>query len=328
MAFFDFPEDQLRSYTGAATKPDDFESFWLSTLEEQPTDLDVQVEKVEFPVAAYEVFDVSFLGYGGARIHSWVRVPRGEGPRPTVLHFIGYSGSRGYPWKEDWFGEAGYIHATMDSRSQGWRTRNFGPTTDDLDLARGFTAQPGLMTSGVLDRDTYYYRRIFVDTIRFLQALLTLDIVDPDKVVVTGASQGGGLALALTGLAALVKIPLAGSMVDVPFMCDFPRAVGLTDDEPYNEIREYLRYNPQLTDQVFTTLAYFDGVNFARLADAPALFSTGLMDTTCPPSTVFAAYNTYAHTDKDIEVWRWNGHEGGQEHMVLKQLSWLQARVG
>ena len=80
MAFFDFPEDQLRSYTGAATKPDDFESFWLSTLEEQPTDLDVQVEKVEFPVAAYEVFDVSFLGYGGARIHSWVRVPRGEDP--------------------------------------------------------------------------------------------------------------------------------------------------------------------------------------------------------------------------------------------------------
>jgi cephalosporin-C deacetylase len=117
-------------------------------------------------------------------------------------------------------------------------------------------------------------------------------------------------------------------MPDVPFLCDFPRAIGLTDDNPYAEVREYLRYNPQLTDQVFSTLAYFDGVNFARFAQAPALFSTGLMDTTCPPSTVFAAYNTYLHEDRKIEVWRWNGHEGGQEHMVLKQLSWLLEHVG
>ena len=58
------------------------------------------------------------------------------------------------------------------------------------------------------------------------------------------------------------------------------------------------------------TLSYFDGVNFARLATAPALFSTSLMDQVCPPSTVMGAYQAYAGP-KDIRIWEHNGHEGG-----------------
>ena len=330
MAFFDFPEDQLRTYFGQATLPTDFEEFWRSTLDEQlPLDLAIQLERVEIPITAYEVYDLSFLGYGGARIHAWVRVPLNvDGPHATVVNYLGYSGSRGYPWRDSHYAQAGYVHITMDSRSQGWGTRSFGALSPDPDLTRGQMAAPGVMTSGILDRETYYYRRIFIDAVRALQAALTLRWVDPARLVVAGASQGGGITLAATGLAAMAGIPVTATMPDVPFLCDFPRAVGLTDAYPYCEIVDYLAYHPGLTSQAFTTLSYFDGVNFSRFGSVPALFSTALMDQICPPSTVFAAYNTYAGADKAITVWPWNNHDGGQDHMVYEQLLWLTSHLG
>jgi len=325
MAFFDFPEEKLRTYTGQATLPDDFEAFWGSTLDEQlPKDLMIQLEKVDVPITAYDVYDMSFLGYDGTRIHAWVRVPLNcTGPQASVVNYLGYSCSRGYPWRDSHFAQAGYVHITMDSRSQGWGTRSFGALSPDPDPARSQMAAPGVMTSGVLDRETYYYRRIYIDAVRAIQAALTLTWVDPDRLIVAGASQGGGLTLAATGLAAMAGINVAACLPDVPFLCDFPRAVGLTDAYPYCEIVDYLCAYPHLGDQVFTTLSYFDGVNFARFGSAPALFSTGLMDEICPPSTVFAAYNTYAGADKAIKVWPWNTHDGGGDHMIYEQLLWL-----
>ena len=62
----------------------------------------------------------------------------------------------------------------------------------------------------------------------------------------------------------------------------------------------------------------------ARLATAPALFSVAMMDPVCPPTTVFAAYNAYAGP-KDIAVYEFNGHEGGEAFQRARQLEWLAA---
>ena len=80
-------------------------------------------------------------------------------------------------------------------------------------------------------------------------------------------------------------------------------------------------------DRVFETLRYFDGMNFAARATAPALFSVALMDAICPPSTVFAAYNHYAG-DKSIEIWRYNGHEGGAGFQRAAQIRYLAKLFG
>ena len=76
-------------------------------------------------------------------------------------------------------------------------------------------------------------------------------------------------------------------------------------------------------DRAFTTLSYHDGMNFAARAKAPALFAVGLMDEICPPSTVFAAYNHYAGP-RDIRVWPYNGHEGGDVLQVAEQFAFLE----
>jgi len=99
---------------------------------------------------------------------------------------------------------------------------------------------------------------------------------------VQGVSQGGGLAQAVAGL-----VPnLLAVMPDVPFLCHFRRALDVSETNPYEEITRYLSVRRQTVDQVFSTLSYFDAVNFAKRANAPALFSVALRDLTCPPSTV------------------------------------------
>lgn len=123
-------------------------------------------------------------------------------------------------------------------------------------------------------------------------------------------------------------------MPDVPFLCHFERAVGMTGQEPYEEISRYLSIMRHKVATVFTTLSYFDAVNLAKrvTADTPALFSTGEMDMTCPPSTVFAARNWWGRTDAsqtgdapEIVVYPFNQHEGGQMVKGGKQLTWLRA---
>jgi cephalosporin-C deacetylase len=130
-------------------------------------------------------------------------------------------------------------------------------------------------------------------------------------VAVNGGSQGGGLALAAAGL-----VPdLLLTLTDVPFMCHWRRATEITDNDPYHEIVRYTKVHRDQAERVFSTLSYFDGLNFAARAKSPALFSVALMDDICPPSTVFAAYNHYAGP-KAIEVYPFNGHENGETIQV------------
>ena len=74
--------------------------------------------------------------------------------------------------------------------------------------------------------------------------------------------------------------------------------------------------------RVLEVLSYFDASLLARTATAPALFSVGLMDHCCPPSTVYAAFNAYSGR-KTMCTYRYNDHEGGQFHQEAEQLHWL-----
>jgi cephalosporin-C deacetylase len=147
--------------------------------------------------------------------------------------------------------------------------------------------------------------------------------VAPDRVVATGNSQGGGLALAVAGL-----VPdLAALVVTAPLLCHIARAIEITDAAPYGEIVTYLSVHRDAVAAVRHTLSYVDGVAFARRASAPAHFGVGLRDTVCPPSTVFAAYNRYGGADRTIEVYPFNHHEGGEAVHVRRQLRWLAERL-
>jgi cephalosporin-C deacetylase len=323
MARFDLSPDQLREYTPERTEQSDFDAFWTTTLEaSRALATPPVITPIDVGLRTVETFDVTFSGYKGQPIKGWLIIPaQRSGPLPAVVEYIGYGGGRGFP--TDWlvWASAGYAHLVMDTRGQG---SNWSPgDTPDLEVDGGSPQSPGFMTRGITSKETYYYRRVFTDAVLAVDTAKSLPEVDATRVAVGGGSQGGGITLAVTGL----RNDLAAAIPDVPFLCHYRRATEITDSDPYKEIGRYLAIHRDQVEEVFTTLSYFDGVNFATRAQAPALFSTALMDMTCPPSTVFAAYNHYAG-EKEIRVWPYNGHEGGATFQLQDKVTFLREKLG
>lgn len=318
----DLPIDQLRAYAPDLAAPSDLEAFWATTLAETRThDLAATFTPVDDRLAVIDTFDVTYAGFGGSPVRAWLHVPAGaSGPLPAVVEYMGYGGGRGLAHERALFAAAGYAHFVMDTRGQGsgWSVGD----TPDADTG-GEPAHPGYMTRGITDPASYYYRRVFADAVRAVEAVRSHPAVDASRVVVTGGSQGGGITIAV---AALVD-DLAGAAPDVPFLCDFPRALTIVDRDPYEEVVRYLKAHRDHVGAVMRTLAYFDGAILGRSATAPALFSVGLMDAICPPSTVFAAYNRYGGPKTMLE-YAFNDHEGGGGFHDIAKLDWLRQRFG
>ena len=314
---FDFSLVELERYQPVETAPADFGAFWDATLEAARTfPLNARFEPVQTLLRSVAVYDLSFSGYGGATVRGWLLLPAGaRAPLPCVVEYLGYGGGRGLP--TDWllWPSAGYALLVMDTRGQGsaWSA---GDTPDPQ--AGGEPHLPGFMTQGIGARETYYYRRLYTDAVRAVEAARSHPLIDLERVAVSGGSQGGGLALAAAGLLPDVAICLP----DVPFLCHFSRAVILTDSAPFSEVAAYLRVHRTRVTQVMHTLSYFDGMHFAGRAKAEALFSVALMDNVCPPSTIYAAYNRYGG-HKSIRVYPFNGHEGGGTQQAQAKLAFV-----
>jgi cephalosporin-C deacetylase len=345
MPLSDLPLPQLSAYTSAVQEPGDFRDFWDSTLrEERARPLAVTFEPVENHLQVIDTFDVTFAGFGGAPIKAWLHLPANlpaDAALPAVVQYAGYSGGRGLVNQDTRWAQAGYAHLLMDTRGQGYGV-HAGDTADPHPSA-GEVAYAGQMTRGISSKDTYYYRRVFVDAFRAVEAVQAHPAVDASRIILSGGSQGGGMTLAVAGLAPGRLPGVIAALPDVPFLQDFPRSVDLASRGPYPEVAGFLARHRDREDHVLAVLNYFDGVHLGKYAQVPALFSVALMDDICPPSTVFAAYNAYGtassqpgagpggisagsatHAAKEIEVYRYNNHEGGQEHQWIKQLCYVR----
>jgi cephalosporin-C deacetylase len=321
MPFPDLIQPELAAYHSRVTCPEDFGAFWGKTLATSRSAASgVTLSAAATTLTLVEVFDVTFPGFGGQPVKGWLTLPRHRSGRlPLVVQFVGYGGGRGFPHEDLHWAASGYAYFKMDTRGQGsvW---SVGDTADPVGAG---AAYPGFMTRGILSAEDYYYRRVFTDGVRAIDALLTLDSIDPDRIAVCGGSQGGGITLAVAGLDPRV----AAAMPDVPFLCDFPRGMRVAARPPYTELVSYLAQHRDHAATVMRTLSYFDGVNFARSAKAPALFSVALMDDVCPPSTVYGAFNAYAGPKTMVE-YEFNNHEGGQAFQQARQMAWLRDLFG
>jgi cephalosporin-C deacetylase len=317
----DLPLEDCHAYRPELPLPDGFDDFWSGTLSEALHDGapgKPRYEQVDCGLAQVRTYDVSVPGYGGRPVRGWLHMPSGATePLGCVVEYLGYGRGRGLAHEQLMWACAGYAHLIMDTRGQGWSTA--GGDTADTDPGAAGTV-PGFLTRGIESPETYYYRRVFTDAVRCVEAMREHPGIDPSRIVVTGVSQGGGIALAVSGLLE----GLAGVMPDVPFLCNIPRGARIAGMPPYTEIAAYLRLHRDRAEPVFRTLAYFDAAQHATRATAPALFSIAMMDEICPPSTCFTAYNRYAGP-KDVRVYGFNGHEGGGEHHRAEQLAWVRS---
>lgn len=348
MAQFDLPIEQLRDYRSAEVEPHDFDDRWRTTLEAaRQHHVIISINEVDNGLAAVDCWDIRFAGFDGTPVAAWFSRPAGIPlcvELPVVVEYLGYGRGRGLPHERLLWVSAGYAHLLVDSRGQGGQYGNGGDTSDTVPAP---PSAPGVVTRGILSHADHYYRRLITDAARGVDAARALPGIDPRTVIVAGNSQGGLLSLAAAGL-----VPdVAACLTSAPFLCHPERALRITEAAPWDELVQYLSVFRDAEAAVMRTLSYVDGVAFARRGRAPVHFATGLRDTVCPPSTVFAAFNSYGEgknaavdthsagsgsatpsassradlPSREIEVYPFNHHEGGDAVNTRRQLEWLRS---
>ena len=287
---FDFPLEELKTYRGINPRPDDFDEYWEKGLKEmRSTDPKLELIPADFEAPGVECSHLYFTGVGGARVHAkLLRPANAKKPHPAILMFHGYTGNAG-----DWFDKLGYVAqgftvAAMDCRGQGG-------LSEDNSVVLGNTYN-GQIIRGLEDAmhgkpEKLLFRQIFLDTVQLAKIIMEMPDVDPDRVGVTGGSQGGALTVACIALEPRIKraVPV------YPFLSDYKRVWEMDQaKDAYKELQEYFRlFDPthENEDKVFETLGYIDIQNFAARIKTNLIWVTGLMDTICPPSSQFAVYN-------------------------------------
>lgn len=303
MPIFEMPFEELLSYQGTNPRPQDFEEYWARALREMHAlGTDCELVPAAFSAPGVDCFDLWFEGVGHARVYAKLLIPKGRDRCPALVRFHGYSGSSG-----DWarllhFAQAGFVTAAMDCRGQGGRSEDTGGVKGNTlngQIIRGLDDE---------DPDKLLVRSLFLDAAQLARIVMALPRTDETRVGALGESQGGALTLACASLEPNIK-----RLTPVyPFMCDYKRVwdMDLAVDA-YSEIREYFRrFDPQhkREDEVFTKLGYIDLQHLAPRIKGETLLCAGLMDTICPPSTQFAAYNKIT-AKKRHEIWPDFGHE-------------------
>jgi cephalosporin-C deacetylase len=319
MASVDWPYERLVEYVPDLTKADDFDAFWDEEIAQSDTvPLRAEFSEIERSLPGARVYDVAFDGADGVRVRGWFMTPKHvAGPLPAVVQFIGYTGGRDYPHALSAHVLNGFCAFIMDSRGQG------GNTGMRLDTTHG--AQSGFISHGILDRDAYYYKQFYMDTVRAVEAVAAREEVDEKRICAIGGSQGGALSIACASLSPRV----VAMAPDVPWLSHFRRSVEIASG-PYEEITNFMKRFPQHIEQAFSTLSYFDNMNLVtRTRVERAYYSVGLWDPVCPPSTVYASYNHLpTSVEKSIEIYPYNGHEGGGNLHQQRKLEWLRETLG
>ena len=316
MPAVDMSLDQLKVYQGKNPRPADFDEFWdAALLEMRATDPKVELIPVDFPSKVADCYDLYFTGTKGARIHARFAKPKNlQGKAPAVLKFHGLSGSAASFRDLVYFAAEGFVVADMDCRGQGGTSEDVGGTlgtTHTTQFVRGLDGDP----------QDLHYRDVFLDTAMLARIVMDMDEVDETRVAAKGGSQGGALTLACAALEPRLKLALPV----YPYLSDYKRVWEMDLAKgAYEGLRYYFRhFDPrhEREEEIFTKLGYIDVQFLAPRIKARVIMSTGLMDTTCPPSTQFAAFNKIT-SEKEVVIYPDFGHEGleGQTDLECRKL--------
>lgn len=300
-------EDQILPTT---IEPADFDSFWNESLSKarqvplNPTMTLVPEECTE----TKNVYQISFQNERrGSRIYGILSVPKKKGKYPAILRLPG-AGIRSYSAMD--FGEevislAIGIHGIPVKLPQEVYSSLYS----------------GAMTTYYLmnrdNRDRYYYKRVFIGCVRAIDFIYSLPEFDGNNIGVTGGSQGGALSIATTALDSRVKF-LA---VFYPALCDY---AGYLHGRAGGWPHFFRKMKPSKEEE--EALAYFDIVNFARRVKVPGWYSWGFNDDTCPPTSMFAAYNVIPGK-KELHLYQEIGHWTYPEQQMDSK-EWLQKQCG
>jgi len=274
--------------------PEDFDKFWQERREElAKVPLKSSLEPVEVPdnlKDKVECFDVKIDCAGGMPVSGYFAKPgkAAQGSLPAIVFYH----AAGVRSSSKPFGYAARGMLALDINAHG--IENGKPENFYKELAEGKLKGYPFFNSD--DSDKIYFKGMFLRLIRSLDFIKSRPEWDGKTLIVSGSSQGGGQALVAAGLDPRVTLCIA----HVPALCDhtgiladqssgWPRFIKLKDGKPENE-------------NIVRTVPYFDAANFASKIKADTLITVGFIDTTCAPSSVYAAYNNIKGSKQIINM--------------------------
>lgn len=295
--------------------PTDFDDFWNNALVDlAKVPMDAKMTLIpERCTEKVNVYQVNLQNYKvGTRLYGILCVPKKEGKYPALLQVPG-AGVRAYT-------------GDIANAEKGIITFQIGihgiPVTMDpsvyLDLGTGILN--GYFNHNLDDRDRFFYKRVYVGCVRANDFLTSLPQFDGVNLAVTGGSQGGALSIVTAALDKRVKN--LGAFY--PALSDVTGYLsGRAGGWPHYFDKANMAYNN--TKEKLKTLGYYDVVNFAKRVKVPGFYSWGYNDETCPPTSMYAAYNSIT-APKELFLALATGHWTYPEQNE-KMTNWLLGKL-
>ena len=295
--------------------PDDFDAFWdeqkkqLATVALAPV-----LTPIPSPSPDIASFDVQIPCIGPG-VSGYYSRPSQAKPKscPAVLYVHGAGVRSSVQGSANGAAKLGRLG--LDINAHG--IPNGKPDTFYAELANGELKD--YRYAGRESRDTSYFRLMYLRLIRALDFLTAQPEWDGKVLVVTGHSQGGGQSIVAAGIDPRVT----GFATGVPAMCDH-------SGEAAGRINGWPRLVPRDSDgkpnaKILEASRYVDAMNFATRTKAEAIFSVGFIDTVCPPTSVYAAYNNVSGK-KEMVIEPLMGHAAPPK--IMEQFNvWIAAHI-
>ena len=292
-------EEALKTKVIPQSKKEDFEQFWADAVAQlRRVPLEYTRKKLETCYdKTFTTYQITYNTHDDTMVDAYFSVPVGAtGKLPCVAFYHGGGEKRELMPS---IVAIGVCYFSIDVRGQG------GTTADNGHYTCG-DPEGGLMTRGILDKEQFYMRNIYLDAVRAMDVIASLPEVDPDRIVTFGGSQGGALSIAASALSGKSQHCFSS----ITSYCCLDRRTELGSGM-FRSLHEYLEQHPQEKQQALETLTYFDTLNMVSLLKVPVSFCLCLADPICLPEFVYSAY---AHTpgEKEIDLYPDIGHRQPQ----------------
>jgi len=265
--------------------PEDFSEYWkqerknLMALPMEVSTATVDEEEVE---TGYSCVNIEINCTGSKPARGYFAKPEIASPKslPIVIlvHAAGVKGSwcRSEPGNAMKYAKLGAL--CFDLNAHGML--NGQPEEYYANLEEG--ELKNYYYQGLTSRDDFYFRGMYLRLMRTIEFLCRQPEWDRKRILVIGESQGGGQALVAAGLDKRVSAVVAL----VPAMCDW---LGPLADREGGWPQPLKANFPK--EEIIKTVPYFDAANILKGSKATIFVEIGLIDVTCPPSSVYAAIN-------------------------------------
>ena len=313
-----FSPEKLEPYT---KMPTDFNDFWQGLLKEQEScPMNPEVKYIEeYSSDKVDCYLVKLQCYKrGQFIYGYLTKPKKAGKYPVIVSPPGAGVKPMNPTKTMFYAESGVIR--FDMEIHGIDPSLSAEAYKDISRAFGDHHANGYLANGINNRDTYYMKKVYLACVRAVDYLCSLPEWDGKNVIAQGGSQGGALALIVTGLDSRITACVANH----PALADMAAYAekGRTGGYPHFGNRYQ---GVELTPNVIKTLSYYDVVNFSRCIKVPVFMTWGYNDDVCPATTSYCVYNVLPDS-KEALITPVNEHWVSLETRY-NQLDWIKKQL-